>query len=275
MTDVTSDPADALASADALAFEQIFNFRDFGGVETRDGSHVRRGRLFRSANLARATEGDQARLRQLGVQVAVDLRRPSERAAEPSRWPEDAPPRFILSGDNDDRTLPPHLQYFAEGKPITADATRAYMLDAYKRIPFEDRHIAMFRDGFAALARDETPLLVHCAAGKDRTGVFCALVLRALDVDDAHIIHDYLLTNHTPQFEAIVQSAVKRFTKKFGRPLDADAVRPMIGVDEYYLNTAKAEMAAQSGSVDGYLTDVLGVDDALRRELRQVLTVPT
>ncbi len=263
----TATPAD-------FGLEQVANFRDFGGHALDGGARVKRGVLFRSANLFRATPADQAQLAALGMRVAVDLRRSSEREAEPSKWPAQAMPRIITSDDHEADRTPLHLKYLQSDGPITAEATHAYMLSAYKRIPFEGRYIAMFRAGFEALAADETPFLVHCAAGKDRTGVFCALVLHVLGVAAADIQRDYLRTNDAPDFERRLTAATLRFSKRFNRELDAAAVRPIMGVDGAYLDSAHAEMADRCGSVSQYVSDVLELDAAFAQRLRAALVEP-
>ncbi len=267
----TLDRGETPSPASDHSFEQVVNFRDFGGHAAGDGRRVRTGALYRSANLASASPADQDRLRALAVQVALDLRRPSERQAQPSRWPEDATPRVIVSDHGADHNLPPHLRFLTETEDLTAAASRDYMISAYRRIPFEPAHIAMFRDAFHALAEGEAPLLVHCAAGKDRTGVFCALVLTALDVDYATLEVDYLETNNSPHLSTVLERFVKHMGVRLGRSVGADELMPMITVDAAYLEAAWSEITNRHGSIEAYMADSLGLTEAMRARLHDTL----
>lgn len=254
-----------------LAFEAVFNFRDFGGQPTRTGGAVRRGRLFRSAHLARASNADHERLHALGVAVVVDLRRPSERRAEPTKWPRERAPRTIMSLQGEGDEVPLHLQFLRDAAEVTPAGARDYMLATYRRLPFDERHIEVFRAAFRALEAGEAPMLVHCAAGKDRTGLFCALVLESLGAAKADILADYEATNRAAHFEAVLHQAAARFTHKLGRRLTPEAIRPMVGVDAAYLESAYSAIADEIGGVDAYLAHVLGVDGPARRRLAAVL----
>lgn len=266
---MTTEPASRFIPLDG-----VFNFRDFGGYLTNDGGRVRSGRLFRSAHLARASAADQERLIELGVAVSVDLRRPGERRAEPCAWPAAATPRIIASDLGVEEDLPPHIRFLRDADSLTAETTRGYMLSTYERLPYEDRHVEAFRGAFSALAAGEGPLHVHCAAGKDRTGVLCALIHAALGVSQADIFHDYDLTNRQDALEGILEQATVRFEQRVGRAITADQLRPMVAVHDEYLETAFDAIDRRSGGVDGYLTEILGVSDEDRRAIQSALVAP-
>ena len=154
-----------------LPFQALDNFRDYGDYavgETKVGMRVARGRLYRSAHQARVTEADLAQLAALNLSVVVDLRRPSERRDQPSRRPANWAGQVIES-DHDDGGEAPHIT-FLKTADLTEDSGRAFMTGAYRRLPFEPAHIDLFSRYFRALAEGDGPVLIHCAAGKDRTG---------------------------------------------------------------------------------------------------------
>jgi protein-tyrosine phosphatase len=251
-----------------IALEGVYNFRDFGGYPTADGARVRRRRLYRSAHLARASDADQAIVRDLGIKLVVDLRRPTERTHEPSRWPEGAAPAVIASPGGEDEALPPHMQFLKETPSPTREQMRGYMLSTYRRLPYDERHVDMFRDMFARMAEGQAPVLIHCAAGKDRTGIACALILHALGVEEEVILGDYELTNRTVNIDGIVKQSAERISRRVGRPISAAQLRPMAEVDAAYLAAAFDEMVRRSGGRDAYLADVLGVDAGARARLK-------
>jgi len=248
-----------------LPLEGIYNFRDFGGYAGRGGARVVRGRLFRSAHLARATAADLEVIDELGIALVADLRRPMERNAEPSSWtdnagPKSPAPRVLETSGGDDEGLPPHIQYLKDAEKITAEGVRNYMLSAYERMAYDERHVDLFARVFRDLAETGGPLLVHCAAGKDRTGVLCGLILDALGVSEKDVMDDYELTNTAVNLDGISKQAAARIADKLGRSVTPDEIRPMAYVSRDYLETAWRAIAGRSGSLAAYRRDVLGVD---------------
>lgn len=252
-----------------IPLEGVLNFRDFGGYAGADGRAVSRGRLFRSAHLARASARDLETIGALDLALVADLRRPLERAAEPGPWGGAGRPRVLETAlvDGDDG-LPPHAGYFREETGVTSDGVRAYMLDVYARIPFVAHHAPVFTDVFRSLAEEGGPLLVHCAAGKDRTGVLCALILDALGVDEAAIVADYEMTNHVVDLDRIAAHAAERASARYGVKASPEAMAPMACVSADYLAEAWRAIREQCGSLAAYRRDVLGVTPEAEAGLR-------
>jgi protein-tyrosine phosphatase len=244
--------------------EGVHNFRRWSGYSGRDGATVRDG-LYRSGHFARSSETDRTFFADLGIQVVADLRRPGERLREPSPWLESADLRVIQS-DQDDHAVPPHIE-FLRNADVSGDTVRDYMLSAYRRIPMEAGNQAVFREGYKALASGEADagFLVHCAAGKDRTGIFCALVLRELGVSDDVILGDYLLTNRAVDFDILTPRVQAWIKEQHGVDLGDAEMRAFLGVDADYLAEALETM---SGEGD-YLGKVLCLDDQERDALRR------
>lgn len=246
-------------------FQAIDNFRDYGGYAVA-GARVARGRLYRSAHQARATEADLAQLAQLNIATVVDLRRSSERRDQPSRRPSGWVGRVIESA-HDDGGEAPHIT-FLKTADLTEDSGRAFMTGTYRRLPFEPAHIDLFSRYFRALAEGDEPVLIHCAAGKDRTGLLAALTHSLLGVSRDDLIHDYLLTNIAVDLEGRAEGIAKKLTEMTGRPASHGAVVAFLGVEADYLDGAFAEITARHGSLRAYLEQALGVDDALAERIR-------
>jgi protein-tyrosine phosphatase len=254
-----------------IPFDRILNFRDFGGWETADGAKIARGKLFRSASFHDATEADIAKLDAMNLRFLVDLRRPEERAHEPSKWSNESC-RVIFNdeGFGSGPTLPPHLVALLQSD-LSPESTRAYMLSLYREIPYDLRLIRLYRDWFAELGAGGAGV-VHCAAGKDRTGIICALTLMALGVDEETVFADYEFTNEAVDIERRMPRIQERMEERLSRKLDPEALRPMLGVEVDYLHATLDEITARSGSVDAYLRDVLKVGSPERRALAARLT---
>ncbi|MGE5829347.1 MAG: tyrosine-protein phosphatase [Micromonosporaceae bacterium] len=167
-----------------VRFENIFNFRDLGGYPTADGRVLRWGRLYRSDDLARLAETDRERFAALGIRTVVDLRRTDEVTSD-GRIPQ-------FDGFTYHHLHLPHPYWPAAEFADTADRAR-YLVQRYHELTTEAA------DGIGAALRliaDErsAPLVFHCIAGKDRTGVVAALTLSLLGVADADIAADFELS---------------------------------------------------------------------------------
>ena len=146
------------------------------------------------------------------------------------------------------------------------------MMDYYRQAPFQRRHIDLYQRYFRALAATEGPILVHCAAGKDRTGIICALTHHVAGVHDDDMVADYLLTNDHDRMVARLPTIREHVTQAAGGRVATDAALiTAMRVEAAYLEEAFAVMREQAGSLDGYLDDVLGLDATLRGRIHDRL----
>jgi protein tyrosine/serine phosphatase len=248
-----------------IEFEGIENFRDFGGYPTSCGGRMGTGRFFRSANHHRASDADLERLARLGLDVIVDLRQPSEREREPSRrWRGFA--AQLVENQQAEEMLDFHGQL--KSSDLSVDWFFAHSTDFYTRAPYEPRHVDLFRRYFQALAASDGGMLVHCAAGKDRTGLICALTHHIAGVHRDDMMDDYLLTNDETRLPGKIAFARIWLEKVHGRAPSDEAVRVAVSVHPAYLERAFAEIQARQGSLDGYLEQILGVSASARERIR-------
>lgn len=248
-----------------IPFEGIENFRDFGGYDTACGRGLKPGLLYRSANHAYATEADLKALRDMQVQVIVDLRRRREREREPSRRWEGFSGTVI---ENDLEGVEADWAEALKAAPsVDADWFREDSLEFYRRAPYADRHVDLFRRYFQTLAHTEGAVVVHCAAGKDRTGFICALTHHIAGVHRDDTLADYLATNNEERMAHRMGFLGPWVAELTGVVLDDAALRQAVSVHESFLDTAFAEVEGQHGSLDRYLEDVLHVDGALRSKI--------
>lgn len=253
-----------------IPFDRVLNFRDFGGWQTADGAQIARGKLYRSAAFHDATEADVEKLNAMDLRFLVDLRRPEERAHEPSKWSNESC-RVIFNDEGaGGHALPPHLAALMQGD-LTPRSTFDYMMSLYREIPFDPRLVQLYREWFSALEEGGAGV-VHCAAGKDRTGIICALTLTALGVDQEAVFADYEFTNQAVDLEARMPRIQQRMEERLGRKLDSAALRPMLGVHVDYLRQALDVIDAKYGSALNYMEQELGVGEAQRAALRAKLS---
>jgi protein-tyrosine phosphatase len=253
-----------------IRLEGVENFRDYGDYATAAGKRLHAGRLYRSASHARATDADLEVIEALSLAVVVDLRRPGERERDPSRRPAGFKAQVIQNDEGEAAGDDPWWN-FVRSCDLSEDAFRGYLLNYYREAPFAARHVDLFARYFQALAEAEGPVLIHCAAGKDRTGVLAALTHHVAGVHQDDIVEDYLLTNNPERIVARAPMVAQVIATETGRtPTDA-AIRAAIGVEAEYLAEAFRAIDAKHGSTDVYLERVLGVDAGLRAKLEEQL----
>jgi protein-tyrosine phosphatase len=248
------------------------NFRDIGGYRTQDGRQTAFGKVFRTGVLSYLTDEDHAQMNALNVRTICDLRRADERMREPTIWRDAA----TLPLHWDDGAQPPTIRAIATRHPNTAAGMRAAMCDLYRALP--EWMAPRMTDLFAHLAEGSTPLIVHCAAGKDRTGIAIALLLAALDVPYELILADYLATNEAGDFEQFI---LTRQRSQLGLAVDhhpllalpADVRQVLFAADEAYLAAAFDHIDKRCGGAANFLREYTGLSDQRHRQLRAALLV--
>ena len=141
--------------------------------------------------------------------------------------------------------------------------------------PFKAHHRELFASWFTHLAElgDDEAGLVNCAAGKDRTGILCALTHHILGVSEEDIRADYVLTNVAVNVDGRLGEIAEMFNAHIGKAYEPEVFRPFIGVRLPYLETAFATIVGEVGSLDAYLTETLGVTGAQQDTIRDKLLV--
>jgi protein-tyrosine phosphatase len=249
-----------------LKLDGVHNFRDYGGYDATGGAKIKADVLWRSAQHGDASDADLEQIAGLGLATVIDLRGPSERDAKPCRR-HDGFNAQVFAYPEETAGLALHTEA-ADGVVTEAEA-RAAMMRLYEGIAFRDNLVPMLRCHFEVLKRGEGPNLVHCVAGKDRTGFAVALVQHALGVSRDDIVADYMLTNVAGNIEARIAAGAQQIRAHRGAITDA-TIRVLMGVEEDYIVTALDAVETRHGGLDAYLAEVIGVDaaaiDALRRD---------
>jgi len=228
------------------------NFRDLGGYPTSDGRTVRWRQIFRSNHLGHLTDDDAAILRELGVRSAFDFRGTEERTAALCSIPEISVHSLPV-----EPTVVAALRAIAvAGTPLSTDHAVEVMRESYSG--YVQNNTQRYRTLFAHLLEDSAPLVIHCTAGKDRTGFACALILHTLGVPDQVISEDYLMTNR-----------YYRRDPNSGSDLP-DHVKQVLGtVQPSFLSAAFEAIDADYGDLETYLQKGLGLGAAERKVLEE------
>src|ERR1700733_501568 len=226
------------------------NFRDLGGYPGRDGRAIRWRQIFRSNHLGHLTEADVDVLRGLGLKSAFDLRGTEERAAAMCAIEEIAVHSLPI-----EPTVVGELRALLDaGSPLSSTEAADAMRNSYRSYVRENT--PRFHALFAHLLEDRAPLVIHCTAGKDRTGFACALILHALGVPDNVIAEDYLLTNRFYRRDPSASS-----------DLPADVSQVLGTVETSFLAAAFEAISADYGDLESYFGDGLGLGARERASL--------
>lgn len=242
-------------------FQGAINFRDLGGLPTRDGRRVRRGRLYRSDALWDLTDADVARLGGLGLRTVCDFRAQAERERWPNRLPSGAPPRVLGLGFTPTGTQQA-WDAINQGT-ITPEEVQRYMHAHYRALATD--HAAHYAALFEALlAQDGLPLLFHCASGKDRTGFAAAVILLALDVPREVILRDYVISDRNR----------RSLLHLFGPQANPASCEAVARADARYLTAALQAVDEGWGGAARYLREAMRLSAAGQDHLREQLLEP-
>lgn len=251
-----------------LQFEKVANFRDMGGHTTHDGRRLAPGRLLRAGHLAHATDDDIALLEPFGLKRVFDFRTAKDieqegedrltSQAESILLPMPDPAKGADIRDLMENAGPEDMdRIFGDGKAEQMMIESAAGLVRERREPY-----SLFLKALAEPTH--VPALFHCSAGKDRAGWAGSVVLLTLGVPEDQVIEQYLLSNRAGA-EIIERS------KQQGNAWWHDALAPLIGVRESYIQSSFDAVTADWGDFETYLSQGLGLSDAEREAIQNNL----
>lgn len=283
---MTKQKPQAVVNPRVLNIEGVLNFRDIGGYRSADGRQVTWGKIFRSAQLDRLSEQGVSELAALGIKTVVDLRFSDETQKYPTIRSA-VPNAEIISWHDEqevgsaDKSAAMKLAWRE-----SLDSKDPARVHEAMRINYPKKlytHRAIYQKMLLRLSEGQTPLLFHCAAGKDRTGVGAALILSLLGIDDQQIIDDYLLTQNELEGRveawfaggATTEDNYQDFQEKLARQ-SSELLAPIFAADRAYIETLLEYVDSTYGSFQRYAEQKLQLDDAFIERLQaQLLESPS
>jgi protein-tyrosine phosphatase len=246
-----------------MNIKSVMNFRDIGGIPTNGSGLIRQGIIFRSANTDNISREDISRLHQLNIKTIVDLRAPQE--IKKHRRKIDHTETLSLPLDFQKTTrerLKPYL-YKKGSEKILSDISNQLYQDIL------DASAPAFRKVIELLLSGQgSPILIHCFAGKDRTGIMIALILLALGTDRQYIVGDFLKSN-----EALLPYFRKRLMLRkiitFGY-FPSDVMLYVITVRQRNIDSIIDRVNNHYGGIEGYLAST-GFNISKLKDLREKL----
>ena len=245
------------------------NFRAIGGYPSTDGRRLRSGLLWRSAKLNELTKADVEVFHSLGIVAIADLRASREREMSPTAEAVMTGTK-ILAWDHGPAMERERSQKLLKQGGSEDDYIEG-MCELYRTIAID--HATHLRELYQAIAAGDTPMLIHCAAGKDRTGIAVALLLDLLGIDRELIFADYVRTNELLDWRRLANDAAIGTGARrewLGR-LDPLALRLVMQADPRYLESALDDMEARHGSTRSFAVEQLGMSEETIKRLNEVL----
>jgi protein-tyrosine phosphatase len=242
----------------------VANFRDVGGYRTEDGHTMRHGLLYRSAQLNTMTVEDREKLLGLGIRYEIDLRTKAERTAQPSQWGIQPPYLLIpFRYPEEEQKLQSSPSPGMDVKQATSfvmspQVTPAQVKDLVKKATagMMIAHAPEIGTVMRALAQEDSPALLHCSGGKDRTGITVAVLMTLLGTPREEIYQEYLRSND--QLESWYRQA-KEKAQSSGQTYNVsfELFRARSGVDRSWLESAFQAIDQRYQSFDHFTQDAL------------------
>lgn len=261
------EPPDANLAERIIPLEGAFNFRDIGGYRSIGGKRVRKGLVYRSGGLNDLTDSDLAFMQRANIKLVCDLRSHEEVQAEPDRLPQNPAPHYVhmpLNTDADHDRWERLFALFFNRRKLTS-----MMPEAYKRMMI-DGNARLYGDILRRLSGNENlPAIIHCTAGKDRTGIAIALLLKWLGVPDDTIVADYSLSNR--YFERFYEFGTRAVKSLNRLGVTGEHIKPLLIANPAAMRAALEHIDTKYGSIERYLRDAAGLDDSVLSRLRELL----
>ncbi len=249
----------------------VKNFRDMAGYKANDGRFLRPGHIFRSGHLSDMTSVCGTEMFARDIETVIDFRSPKEKVRHPVRWPDSWIPDYIAVpiGGNAAAWVK-ELYDKLSTSDFPAKELRDQFILAFETIPIENAE--GLKEFFNALIDNHkgNAVLFHCTAGKDRTGIAGALLMKALGISDEQIMEDFLLTNRAVNIEAATAEIASWISKKAGREIKPADVLPLAGVEEAFLEAAYRSIDKHYGNLENYFEQALGLTPERRKKLQDL-----
>lgn len=231
---------------------------------------MRSGMLFRSDELSRLSGRDLEKLQQFNVKLICDLRTPNERRSKPARIPKGDSIQIV------------NIPFYHQYQDFTRLSFFWFLIGKSRKMDFETftkeyyAHLAFgsttqIRETIALISEKRNlPALIHCTAGKDRTGFISALIQLLLGVPRETVLQDYLVTNHffEPRRKKYMQ--YMRWMSVF--QISPERIQPLLEARREYLEDILDKILGAFGSVEAYLKEGCDIPASRIRDLKQLLT---
>lgn len=246
--------------------KKVYNFRDIGGLKNKDGKKLKRGKIYRSANLEKLKTSSFKDFEKLGIKKIIDLRTLQEIEDKPDHLPSTVEYINLRAFDDKGDQLTEARKLVLKGK-VNATDVNMRMLDFYTEYVTEKPEI--IKQIIHEILETDEAILFHCTAGKDRTGIVSALLMKILNYDNEAIFSTYLQSNN--QRDKIIKKRLKlaRNLHFLYPKMDIGVLEKLSWIERSYLQKSFDTIDEKYGSMDNYIRNVLEVSDEDRRNYQE------
>lgn len=246
-----------------IKFSGVINFRDLGGIQTKDGRTIKKGILFRSADLTDLTPEDKDKWREMGIQTVYDFRTANEANSRPDPQIENV--KYVRQSVNLEESNQEYTSledYFKSGDAESFG--NELLVQLYESIPVSNKSYKQLMDLIKKPA-ENLPLLQHCTGGRDRTGIGTMLVLLTLGVEWEVVLEDYLYSNvtlekyHNDIFDKIADKVSAKYLEAF---------KVQFLLQERYLNMALQNILTNYKDIETFLAEEYEITEEVRKEIQ-------
>jgi len=247
---LVTEEGNAILAEQHLPMQGGYNFRDLGGIKTKDGKYIKWGKILRSDDLHNLTDADLKYLASIPLVSIVDFRSHEEMEKAPDKVPSSVREDYPYS------ITPGNLMGVLELEGVSTAKMDSAMMDMNVLLVTDSAAIDEYKKFFKLLQNEnDVPLMFHCSAGKDRTGMAAALILSALGVDEDKIYENYLESN---------KYLGDKYAPYIAKYPDLE---PLFKVKKEFLKAGVEKVKEDYGSVENYLKEVLDVDIDKMKEM--------
>ena len=242
--------------------DSVLNFREIDGFYPGNNDPSKKKIIFRSANLDSISKSDIKKLHQHNIKTIIDLRADHERKKNSRKIENIDRLSFPLDFERSTREkLYPYL-YQKNSEKIIADISNGLYLEIFEACGKVVREILEI-----LLSPDRCPLIIHCQAGKDRTGIICAIIQLALQADRESVIQDYMKSNGflIPYFK---KRLFRRKVLTLGF-FPADRVLYAITLRQRNIESILDRIEKDYDGIEAYLS-FIGFDNSQLSKLREI-----
>lgn len=250
-------------TGNSIEIKKVNNFRTVGNIKNSEGKTLKEGKFYRSGHLHKLKTKSFKELESLGIKEIIDLRNAKEISDKPDQLPADIVYKKYSAFEDKGDQLTQAKKLVLKGKVNGSDADKR-MLDFYREYVTENPET--IRKIITEILESEQPVLYHCTAGKDRTGITTALILTILKFDKETIYNNYLLSNNYRKKLIFKRLKLANNLHFLYPKMDVKVLEKLSWVETEYLDAAFDEINNKYGSVDTYIQQVLGISEDKREE---------
>lgn len=261
--DITNAEFSDISDKNKIEIGKVNNFRFLGGIKNSEGKILKDSLIFRSANLHKLRSTSFDEFEGLHIKNVIDLRTKQEITKEADHLPNDVIYKNYPAFEDRNNEMKNAKKLALKGKISKVDAD-SRMLKFYTDYVTENPDI--IKKIIKEILDSDQPVLYHCTAGKDRTGMVTALILKILKFDNKIIFEEYLISNDLRK-DVIQKRLSLANTFHFVYPkLDIGVIEKTSWIERSYLQAAFDEIDKKYGSMENYINQALDISEAQREK---------